>query len=217
MRRASRPWSTWRSLSASSPWSRGSRAFLRLPSGVCSAGLPRRLSPMSQAAPTPSPRSTRFFCSEDSGQASVEAALLLPVLMVCLALLVQPMCLLYTRCVMQSAVAEGCRLLATATGDTDDAACEQYVRRRLSAVPQADVFLTGDWQVELQGNAESDEVGVQIVGHARPLPLVGVVAALLGPTDQAGNVELKVSVTRCARPGWVEGGYSDWTSIWDSA
>ena len=217
MRRASRPWSTWRSLSASSPWSRGSRAFLRLPSGVCSAGLPRRLSPMSQAAPTPSPRSTRFFCSEDSGQASVEAALLLPVLMVCLALLVQPMCLLYTRCVMQSAAAEGCRLLATATGDTDDAACEQYVRRRLSAVPRADVFLAGDWQVELQGDAESDEVGVQIVGHARPLPLVRVVAALLGPTDQAGNVELKVSVTRCARPGGVEGGYSDWTSIWDSA
>lgn len=217
MRRASRPWSTWRSLSASSPWSWGLQAFLRLPSGACSAGLPRRPSPMSRAAPTPSPRSTRYFCSEDSGQASVEAALLLPVLMVCLALLVQPMCLLYTRCVMQSAAAEGCRLLATATGDTDDAACEQYVRRRLSAVPQADVFLAGDWQVELQGNAESDEVGVQIVGHARPLPLVGVVAALLGPTDKAGNVELKVSVTRCARPGWVEGGYSDWTSIWDSA
>lgn len=172
---------------------------------------------MSRAAPTPSPHSARSFCSEDSGQASVEAALLLPVLMVCLALLVQPMCLLYTRCVMQSAAAEGCRLLATATGDTDDAACEQYVHRRLSAVPQVDVFLAGDWQVELQGNAESDEVGVQIVGHARPLPLVGVVAALLGPVDQAGNVELKVSVTRCARPGWVEGGYSDWTSIWGSA
>ena len=172
---------------------------------------------MSRAAPTPSPHSARSFFSEDSGQASVEAALLLPVLMVCLALLVQPMCLLYTRCVMQSAAAEGCRLLATATGDTDDAACEQYVRRRLLAVPQTDVFLAGDWQVELQGNAESDEVGVQIVGHARPLPLVGVVAALLGPVDQAGNVELKVSVTRCARPGWVEGGYSDWTSIWGSA
>lgn len=172
---------------------------------------------MSRAAPTPSPHSARSFCFEDSGQASVEAALLLPVLMVCLTLLVQPMCLLYTRCVMQSAAAEGCRLLATATGDTDDAACEQYVRRRLSAVPQTDVFLAGDWQVELQGNAESDEVGVRIVGYARPLPLVGVVSALLGPVDQAGNVELKVSVTRCARPGWVEGGYSDWTSIWGSA
>ena len=86
----------------------------------------------------------------------MEAALLLPVLMVCLALLVQPMCLLYTRCVMQSAAAEGFRLLATVTGDTDDAACEQYVRRRLLAVPQTDVFLAGDWQVELQGNAESD-------------------------------------------------------------
>ena len=217
MRRASRRWSTWRSLSASPPWSWGLRAFSRLPSGACSAGLLRRLSPMSRAAPTPSPHSARSFCSEDSGQASVEAALLLPVLMVCLALFVQPMCLLYTRCVMQSVAAEGCRLLATVTGDTDDAACEQYVRRRLLAVPQTDVFLAGDWQVELQGNAESDEVGVQIVGHARPLPLVGVVAALLGPVDQAGNVELKVSVTRCARPGWVEGGYSDWTSIWGSA
>ncbi len=162
-------------------------------------------------------RPRRSFSSEESGQASVEAALLLPVLMLCLALLTQPMCLLYTRAVMQSAAAEGCRLLATTqNGSAQDGELEQYVRRRLEAVPQADIFRAGDWQIELSGDASSSQVGVVITGHARPLPLVGVVASLLGPLDAAGNVELKVEVSRPARPSWVEGGYHAWLATWDS-
>ncbi len=162
-------------------------------------------------------RPRRSSSSEESGQASVEAALLLPVLMICLALLTQPMCLLYTRAVMQSAAAEGCRLLATAqSGSAQDGELEQYVRRRLEAVPQADIFRAGDWQIELSGDASSAQVGVAITGHARPLPLVGVVASLLGPLDAAGNVELKVEVSRPARPSWVEGGYHAWLATWDS-
>ena len=37
------------------------------------------------------------------GQASVESALLLPTILLLLALLMQPACLLYTRCVMEGA------------------------------------------------------------------------------------------------------------------
>lgn len=159
----------------------------------------------------------RSSCSEQSGQASVEAALLLPVLMLCLALLTQPMCLLYTRAVMQSAAAEGCRVLATSQyGAAQDGELEQYVRRRLEAVPQADIFRSGDWDIELSGDATSAEVKVGITGHVRPLPLVGVVAAMLGPLDASGNVELKVEVSRPARPSWVEGGYHAWLATWDS-
>lgn len=172
---------------------------------------------MRRAARTRRRRPRRSFCSEQSGQASVEAALLLPVLMLCLALLTQPMCLLYTRSVMQSAAAEGCRLLATSqAGSYQDGELEQYVRRRLEAVPQADIFRAGDWRIELTGNASSVQVGVAIAGHARPLPLVGVVASMLGPLDAGGNVELKVEVSRPARPSWVEGGYSAWLATWGS-
>lgn len=142
--------------------------------------------------------------------------MLLPVLMVCLALLVQPMCLLYTRTVMQSAAAEGCRLLATARDAPDGASCDQYIRRRLAAVPEVGVFHEGDWRIDCEGDASSEEVRVRIVGHARPLPLVGIVASMLGPTDGKGNVELGVNVSRAARPDWVEGGYGDWTSVWDA-
>jgi hypothetical protein len=137
--------------------------------------------------------------------------------MLCLALLTQPMCLLYTRSVMQSAAAEGCRLLATAqSGSYQDGELEDYVRHRLQAVPQAPVFRSDDWQIEMTGSASSAEVSVAITAHARPLPLVGVVASMLGPLDPSGNVELKVEVSRPARPSWVEGGYSAWLATWDS-
>lgn len=172
---------------------------------------------MRWAATTLRRRQRRSFCSEQSGQASVEAALLLPVLMLCIALLTQPMCLLYTRAVMQSAAAQGCRLLATAqSGAAQDGELEQYVRRRLEAVPQADIFHAGDWRIELSGDSSEGQVGVCITGSVRPLPLVGVVAAMLGPLDASGNVELKVEVSRPARPSWVEGGYHAWLATWDS-
>ncbi len=136
--------------------------------------------------------------------------------MVCLALLVQPMCLLYTRAVMQSAAAEGCRLLATASDAGGGSSCDRYVRSRLAAVPEVGIFHEGDWSIDLEGDASSEEVRVRIVGYARPLPLVGVVASMLGPVDGAGNVELEVEVARAARPDWVEGGYGDWTQVWDA-
>ena len=75
---------------------------------------------------------------EESGQSTVEAAFALPVLMVLFLLLLQPGIILYDRIVMEGAAAEGCRLIATAAdpGQVE----EDYIRRRLSAVPQADIF-----------------------------------------------------------------------------
>ena len=69
----------------------------------------------------------------DEGQATVEAAVLIPALFTALLLLLQPGILLYDRMVMQGAAAEGCRLLATKTaalGDMDGS-CEAFVRHRL--------------------------------------------------------------------------------------
>ena len=55
-----------------------------------------------------------------SGQTSVEAALLVPVVLTLVALLVQPACVLYTRAVMASTAAELTRLAATSRGDEGD-------------------------------------------------------------------------------------------------
>ena len=67
-----------------------------------------------------------------SGQASVEAALLVPVVLTLVALLVQPACVLYTRAVMASTAAELTRLAATSRGGEGDV--RAYALRRLAAV-----------------------------------------------------------------------------------
>lgn len=156
------------------------------------------------------------FCSEALGQASVEAAAFIPVIMLLLALLLQPAFLLYTRSVMQQAAAEGARVLATREvgGAGDDAACEAYVKRRLRAVPDVAAFHTGEWEIELSGDSTSREVRVGVEGRLRPLPLLGVLAQMLGEPD-GDEVVLRVEVTGGTRPDWLEGGYGEWVTMWD--
>lgn len=79
------------------------------------------------------------------GQATVEAALLIPALLISLLLLIQPGILLYTRMVMEGAAAEGCRVLATASSlEENTATVEDFVKRRLASVPQrrTSMFMT---------------------------------------------------------------------------
>ena len=157
-------------------------------------------------------------CSEQAGQASVEAALFLPVLMLLLALLLQPAFLLYTRAVMQQAAAEGLRVLATRElhGVATEEACVSYVRRRLRAVPDVEAFHAGGadgWEVTCEGDSASKTVSVEVVGRMRPLPLVGVLASMLGETD-GELVVLRVRASANVRPEWLEGDYADWVSIW---
>lgn len=166
-------------------------------------------------------RSTAFAtscCFEQTGQASVEAALFLPTIMLLLALLLQPAFLLYTRAVMQQAASEGLRVLATREkqGAATEEACVSYVRRRLGAVPNAEAFHVGGangWEVSCEGDASCEQVSVEVTGRLRPLPLVGVLAAALGEAD-GELVVVRVRVTERARPEWLEGSYADWVSMW---
>lgn len=158
-------------------------------------------------------------CSERLGQASVEAAACLPVAMLLLAMLLQPAFLLYTRAVMQQAAAEGTRVLATREEDgiADDEACRAYVLRRLAAVPNVPAFHVGaadGWEVAVAGGAATNDVSVEVVGRIRPLPLVGVMAGMLGEVD-GDEVVLRVQVTSSTRPAWLKGGYRDWISMWE--
>ena len=67
--------------------------------------------------------------------------MLIPSVMLLIALLVQPICLLYTRAVMHGAAAETARAVATARGAGDLEECKQYARRRLAAVHRDSVGL----------------------------------------------------------------------------
>ncbi|MGN0075945.1 MAG: TadE family protein [Parafannyhessea sp.] len=151
--------------------------------------------------------------ASDDGQATVEAAVMLPSLMLTLALLVQPACIFFTRTVMRSAAAEGVRVVSTDyDGDLGD--CREFVLRRLSAVPDVPLFHVGgreDWSVNLarRGNRAS----VEIVGHVRPLPLLGVALSAFSEHDGDGLV-LRVSVTETVRPSWLRGSYGEWQRIW---
>lgn len=141
--------------------------------------------------------------------------------MLLMALLVQPACLLYTRCVMQSAVAEACRLMATSTRSSGSAmpALRAYVVRRLAAVPDAPIFHEGGsqgWEIELGGSTAEHAASARIRTSARPLPFVGTLAGLLGQVDASGAVVLDVSVSRVTRPDWLEGGYDEWVSLWEA-
>ncbi len=166
-----------------------------------------------RSAPAPAPAASLLACASGwEGQASVEAALLVPSLLVVLALLVQPACLLYTRAVMSSAAAETARMAATASS-ADDAVA--FAKRRLCAVPEVSAFHAGgedDWSVEVEGTG-TGKARVTITGHARPLPLTAAIAGALSGSD-ADGVRLEVTKEVQAHASWVEGSYSDWVGIW---
>lgn len=149
----------------------------------------------------------------EDGQSTIEAAVLLPTLLVLLALLVQPICILYTRTVMWEAAAETARAVATARSlDT----CESYALRRLGAVPEASPFHVGgrdDWQVSVSRSSDRRTAKVEIVGHLRPLPLFGTVVAAFHERDDVGVV-LRASVSERVRPEWLEGSYGSWMGMW---
>lgn len=139
------------------------------------------------------------------GQATVEAAFALPILMVLVLLLVQPGIVLYDRIAMQSAAAEGCRLLATTGSDAQ--VCEDFIRRRLSAVPQTEIFHVHSsgcsWDIAFEGSEASGTVKVSIANEVRPLPLLDAGAALLGLTNDAGNLEVRVECEQQMQPDWA--------------
>lgn len=138
---------------------------------------------------------------------------MLPVLMLLFALLVQPICVLYTRMVMRHAAAESARVLATATGED---VVESFARRRLKAIPESSLFHVGgseDWRVQLSRSTDSSSVEVEISGHLRPLPLLGIVAAQMGEWDAQGLL-VRERLSERVRPEWLGGDYAQWMEQW---
>ncbi len=144
--------------------------------------------------------------------------MLLPTFLILVLLAVQPVCLLYTRAVMESAASETARLMTTASAENEDA-CRAFAQRRLAAVPNVSIFHVGgplSWEIELVFAGEEADPSVQIEGKVKPLPVLGAFVSAFGESDAQGNVSIKVNVAYAARPDWLEGEYETWISSWGS-
>ena len=159
------------------------------------------------------------------GQATVEAACLIPLVFLLLLISCQPMIMLYNRIVMENAAAEGCRLLSskTALGDYSEDKYQGYVKRRLAAIPPTDIFHahvgSGTWNIVLSGDENSQSVSVAITNKLKPLPLLGWGTQLLGMCDEQGYLTQEVKSSMPTQPSWVwengSGGPADWVQQWD--
>ena len=215
------PWCSLPSLRASLPWEGFGKRHVRARWCVCA---PKRL-PMAcrQGARL---RRHRTSCSIEgqtalrstflqNGQSSVEAAVLLPTLMLLMGILMQPAFLLYTRMVMRSAAGECARVLLTASKDDEDA-CRRFALRRLEAVPNVSPFHVGGrdgWEVTFDYAEDASSVSVDIVGRLRPLPLLGIAASAMG--EREGDLlVVRTHVTERLRPAWFGGGYGSWQQMW---
>lgn len=154
------------------------------------------------------------------GQATVEAALLIPALLLGLVIAVQPGIVLFDRVVMEMAAAEGCRALETASA-ADEGEVVEYVQRRLGAVPAVSAFHEGLWDIEVQGAGQSGQcVSVRISHGYRPLPLVGQGMGLLGLVGGNGLVRQEVFREMSIHDEWAlesEFGlsYESWIDRWE--
>ena len=154
------------------------------------------------------------------GQATVEAALLIPALLLVLVIAVQPGIVLFDRVVMESAAAEGCRALETASA-ADEGEVVEYVQRRLGAVPAVSAFHEGLWDIKVQGAGQSGQcVSVRISHGYRPLPLVGQGMGLLGLVGGNGLVRQEVFREMSSHDEWalesVFGlSYESWIDRWE--
>lgn len=154
----------------------------------------------------------------ECGQATVEAAFLIPIIALLVLMLSQPTVILYDRMVMGSAAAEACRLLQTATGDTADAAAKAYTERRLGAIPPIDTFHVHEpcsWEIATTGQEGSEYVTARIANKVRPLPLMSPLAMGFGDMGSDGLLTIEVEVTQRARASWVTGMPSSWISQWE--
>lgn len=147
----------------------------------------------------------------------MEAALLLPSFLFVLLLALQPVCMLYTRAVMEGAAAETARLMVTGS-DGSAEAYRAFALRRLAAVPNLALFHEGGplaWNIELSAaSSGAGKVRVEIEGAVKPLPVLGAFAGLWGERSGQGDVLVRVEVSYEGRPSWLEGSYETWIASW---
>lgn len=144
----------------------------------------------------------------ECGQATVEAAFVLPVLFITILLLLQPGIVLYDRVVMNSAASEGCRYLATyaPSEGMGEQRAQEIIGRRLGAIPEQDLFHIHNpcsYEIELTGDETSEEISVRITNAIEPLPLLGIAESAFGMLDGANHFSFSVEAHAYTQPAWV--------------
>ena len=160
-----------------------------------------------------------MLLNDECGQATVEAAIMIPVIFLLMLLLIQPGILLYDWIVMNEACAETCRAVSTINENDKQSMCESYVRRRLAAIPEQDHFhvhSTGcTYDIQMSGNNSTSSVTVEIKIEVKPLPLIGFLSQILGILNENQNFEVKASSTQQCRPSWIrEQNAEKWVGSW---
>lgn len=136
------------------------------------------------------------------GQTTVEAAFLVPLLLVGLLLLVQPVIVLYDRAVMEAAASSGCRVLETRSSQTDEEV-RAFIERRLDAIPHTEIFHAGQWDIRFDGTQESEQVSVSISHVLKPLPLAGIALGIVDLAEEGGMHRQEVSCSASVRDVWL--------------
>ncbi len=140
-----------------------------------------------------------------SGQSTVEAAFLIPVFMVLMLLLIQPAIVCYDLIIMKSASAQACRLVSE-SGSSGTSGVDDFIRRRLSAIPQADSFHVHSgncsYEIDIEG-VNQPSATVTIKNKLKPLPLIDLTLKSLGATTQDGCLQLTATSTQTSQPSWV--------------
>lgn len=145
---------------------------------------------------------------EEKGQATVEAAFLIPVMMAILLLMLEPGIVLYDKIVMNSAVAEGARLLATQDA-SNTSYVDDFVKRRLGAIPSIDIFHvhSGDcsYAIETSGDANSEFVSVKLTNRIKALPLLDICLRAFGGVSDSGEFEIMTESSLKVQNSWARG------------
>jgi hypothetical protein len=140
-------------------------------------------------------------------QATVEAALVLPIILTLILLLIQPAIYIYDLIVINSAASETVRLLCTKSGSNKNV--EDYVRRRLSAIPQVDTFHihSSGCSYEIQTwESGGNSYGVRVKNELKPLPLIDIGLGVMGILNSNGNLVIEVSREMRMQPEWTNEG-----------
>lgn len=167
----------------------------------------------------------KFYCkiTNTCAQATVEAAIMIPVIFLLILLLIQPGIILYDLTVMNSAAAETCRVLSTSNDENISKICEPFARKRLSAIPQQENFHLHNngcsYEFNFDGNQNSEVVSVSIKNQLQPLPLIAFLSDVMGLLNSNGCFEIEAQSQQTVRPSWVKnssaGGNPDyWVGAW---
>ena len=140
-----------------------------------------------------------------NAQATLEAAFMIPVLLTLFLLLVQPAIVFYDLIVMKSASSEACRLVSE-PGSQSNTEIENLIRRRLSAVPQTDLFhIHGGgctWEIKISGRGSSN-VEVSISNKLKAVPLIDVALRSFGGASKDGVIEISATSKQKVQPDWI--------------